>query len=91
MKTQIHKDSAEAISTEGNFTLWKTSPTYKTLYCSSGYLRNIKTHENCGQVVELHKHFYKDGILLEQPVYDEDCYEFVRVDEDGNETVYCRA
>lgn len=44
------------------------------------YIRNIKTGENMGQYVYL-KVFLEDvdGNILEQPIYEEDCYEYVYV------------
>ena len=77
MKKQQQLNNGQLLSQEGDFSLWATAPVYKTLYIDKGYIRNIKTGENCGKVVELRKHFYKDGKKLAEPIYDEDCYEFV--------------
>ena len=69
------------VSTEGEFTLWVSSPVYKTYVISDGgHIRNTKTGENCGQKVFLRKHYYDGSKHLEEPVCDEDCYEFV-IDE----------
>lgn len=65
------------ISTEGEFSLWVSPIVYKTYQIDDGYVRNTKTGENCGKVVRLYKHYYQDGVHLTEPIYDEDCYEFV--------------
>ena len=77
MKKQRQRHNGQLLSQEGDFSLWATSPVYKTLCIDDGYIRNTKTGENCGQMVELRKHFYKDGERLSEPIYDEECYEFV--------------
>ena len=65
------------ISTDGEFTLWVSSPVYKTYVISEGgYIRNTKTGENCGREVFLRKHYYEGNKRLDEPIYDEDCYEF---------------
>ena len=66
------------VSTEGEFSLWVTSPIYQTYAISDGgYIRNTKTGENCGKKVILRKHYYDGEKRLAEPIYDEDCYEFV--------------
>ena len=67
----------QLISTDGPFSLWAASPVYKKYNIDKGYIRNTKTGENCGKEVLLKKHFYANGVRLAEPVYDEDCYEFV--------------
>lgn len=67
------------ISTEGKFTLYVTSPVYRS-YCieaDDGYIRNTKTGENCGQMVNLKAYYYDGATKLDKPIYEEDCYEFV--------------
>lgn len=70
------------ISTEGDFSLYADSPIYKTYGTTHGYIKNTKTGENCGKEVHLRKHYYVDGELLDEPLLDEDCYEFVFGGED---------
>ena len=65
------------VSTEGEFSLWVSSPIYKTYVISEGHIRNTKTGENCGKEVILRKHYYDGSNRLAEPVFDEDCYEFV--------------
>lgn len=65
------------ISKEGDFELVASRKMYKILQIQNGYVRNTKTGENCGQKVTLYKSYYKDGVLQDEPIYDEDCYEFV--------------
>lgn len=65
------------VSTEGEFSLWVSSPIYKTYACSEGYFKNTQTGENCGKEVLLRKHYYDGAKRLEEPIYDEDCYEFI--------------
>lgn len=65
------------ISTDGEFSLWVNSPIYKSYAISEGYIRNTKTGENCGKKVVLRKHYYDGDARLTEPIYDEDCYEFV--------------
>lgn len=67
----------EKVSTEGEFSLWVTSPIYKTYAISHGYIRNTKTGENCGKQVNLREHYYDGVNRLAEPICDEDCYEFV--------------
>jgi hypothetical protein len=67
----------QLVSTEGEFSLWVISPVYKTYKIETGYIRNTKTGENCGKEVKLRKHFYNEAEKLSEPIYDEDCYEFV--------------
>lgn len=72
-----NKDHFKLISTEGEFSLWMASPAYKSYSISKGYIRNTKTGENCGKEVILRKHYYVDGVKLDEPIYEEDCYEYV--------------
>lgn len=65
------------ISTDGEFSLWVNSPIYKSYVTSEGYIRNTKTGENCGKKAILRKHYYDGATRLTEPIYDEDCYEFV--------------
>lgn len=65
------------VSTDGEFSLWVNSPIYKNYAISEGYIRNTKTGENCGKKVVLRKHYYDGATRLAEPIYDEDCYEFV--------------
>ena len=68
----------QLLAQEGEFSLWATSPVYKTLFIETGFIRNKITGENCGKTVELCKHYYSNGQQLDEPVYDDaDCYEFV--------------
>ena len=72
------QNNFKLISTEGEFSLWVNSPIYKTYAVSEGaYIRNTKTGENCGKEVILRKHYFIGTEQLPDPVYDEDCYEFV--------------
>ena len=66
-------------STDGEFSLYVRPKVYKTYVISEGgYIRNIITGENCGQKVELCCQYYaEDGSLLNNPIYDVDCYEYV--------------
>ena len=69
------------VSTDEEFSLWVSSPMYKNYVISEGgHIRNTKTGENCGREVILRKHYYDGARRLEEPIYDEDCYEFV-IDE----------
>lgn len=70
-------DKFNKVSTEGEFSLWVNSPIYKTYAISEGYIRNTKTGENCGKEVILRKHYYDGAKRLEEPICDEDCYEFI--------------
>ena len=72
-----YNSTFKQISTDGEFSLWVDSPVYRVHQITDGYIRNTRTGENCGQEVKLYKHYYKDGIKLVEPIYDEDCYEFV--------------
>lgn len=66
------------VSVEGDFSLWVNHPVYKTYTISrKGYIRNTKTGENCGQKLCLRKHYYNGATRLQEPIYDEDCYECV--------------
>ncbi len=65
------------VSTEGEFSLWVSSPVYKIYEIRDGYIRNTKTGKNCGKEVKLRKHYYQNGKKLAEPIYDEECYEFV--------------
>ena len=67
----------QQLSSDGEFSLYVNSPVYKTYKINSGYIRNTKTGKNCGQEVKLCKRYYQDGVRLTEPIYDEDCYEFV--------------
>ena len=73
-------DEFVEVSQEGDFKLFKRlAVTYKTYNIAApGYIRNIKTGENCGQYLRLNALYVdKDGNLLETPLIDEDCYEYV--------------
>lgn len=76
-KQHPKKNNYELVSTEGEFSLYVASPVYKSYIIPQGYVKNTKTGENCGHEVYLRKHFYVNGQYLEEPVLDEDCYEFV--------------
>ena len=65
------------VETEGEFSLWCYSSVYKVYQISNGYIRNVKTGENCGKDIKLYKRYHQDGECLMKPIYDEDCYEFV--------------
>lgn len=56
------------IESDGKFELYKTISPVKYYGTTSGYYRNVKTGENCGQNIELY-----EG--------DEDCYELIAGDE----------
>lgn len=66
------------VETRGNFSLWINKPVYKIYKTTSGYIKNIKTGENMGQVVELHMNLYdENNNKLDIAGYEEDCYEIV--------------
>ena len=71
-------DKLELVSSEGDFTLYVRAHRYKTYKIEKGYIKNTKTGENCGKEVTLYKRYYdNNGTRLKDPIYDEDCYEFV--------------
>ena len=73
-------DEFVKVSEEGSFALYKKlATTYKTYNIAyPGYIRNKHTGENCGQHLALHAMYKdKDGNLLDEPLIDEDCYEYV--------------
>lgn len=66
------------VNMQGNFSLWINKPIYKIYKTNSGYIKNIKTGENMGQIVELHINLYDDNNnKLCVANYEEDCYEIV--------------
>lgn len=56
----------------GNFSLYKTIEPRKVYGTTHGYWKNTKTGENCGKIVNIY-----DG--------DDDCYELVTEDEEGQQ------
>lgn len=66
------------VETRGKFSLWLNKPVYKIYKTTSGYIKNKKTGENMGQVVELHVNLYDENKnKLDFANYEEDCYEIV--------------
>jgi len=64
--------------TNGAFSLWINRPIYKQYGVSEGYIRNAKTGENMGTTVTLHMNLFDNNLnKLENPTFEEDCYEFV--------------
>lgn len=82
----MNEIKSQLISSEGAFSLWSVSPIYKSYSITKGgYIKNTKTNENCGNYVQLRKHYYQNGVALDEPVYDEDCYEYVFEEVNENE------
>ena len=73
------KNNFEMFETNGKWALFLNCPVYKEIKAYNGsYIRNIKTGENCGDHVELHCHLFDEfGNELDNPMYDEDCYEVI--------------
>ncbi len=66
------------VETRDNFSLWINRPVYKIYKTTSGHIKNTKTGENMGKIVELHMNLYdENNNKLDFATYDEDCYEIV--------------
>lgn len=66
------------ISNENNFTLFANEQPYR-IYQTDGYIINNQTKQNCGSRVVLYKRYHNNGLPLDEPIYDEDCYTVVGV------------
>lgn len=67
------------IGQDGNFELYSIGVEYKEIFCTDDMsIINKETIENMGTSVKLYKHYYgEDGILLDEPESDNDCYEVI--------------
>ena len=66
---------------DGNFSLWIKPRIYKIIRTRTGFIKNTKTGENCGNIVYLYAYYYdKAGNKLTTPLYDDNCYEIVPED-----------
>ena len=74
------QNSYELLTTDGIWAVFVNRPVYKQINAFEDYyIRNTKTGENCGQYVELHVQIVDDnGVELDNPIYEEDCYEVVK-------------
>lgn len=77
------EDKFEMFETNGDWALFLNHPVYKQIEAfGDAYIRNIKTGENCGQYVELRCRLFDEfGNKLDNPIYDEDCYEVILEDK----------
>ena len=77
----------KCVRTDGDFSMWVQPRIYRVIRAEEGFIKNIKTGENCGQVVYLCVYYYDgNGNRLQEPAYDENCYEIVK--EDLNDGLY---
>lgn len=74
----MYKKSYKRISQEGDFILYAADVPYRIYRTINGYYRNVNTGENCGTEVVLYKHYYHEDVPLDEPEYDEFCYELVK-------------
>lgn len=65
------------VSTDGKFTLMAEAPIYKIYKTHNGYIKNVKTNENCGQQIALRKSLLPHTRRLSLLINDEDCYEII--------------
>lgn len=71
-------DNFVEVETKDNFSLCINKPIYKVYKTTDGYIRNTRTGENVGKLVELHLKLYDENFnKLAIASYDEDCYEIV--------------
>ena len=72
------------IKEEGKFKLFVKCPIYKEYKVNYPFvIKNKKTNEILQDTeLRLFKIWYDDkGNLLDEPIYEEDCYELIRIDE----------
>ena len=77
------KDNFELFETKGDWARFLNHPVYKEIESyGTAYIFNTKTGENCGQHVELYcQLFDESGNKLDNPIYEEDCYEVILEDK----------
>jgi hypothetical protein len=73
------RNNFEPLIKDGDWELWVNRPVYREIRAYGNYyIINLETGEDCGQLVELHCTLFDDqGNKLEEPIYEDNCYEIV--------------
>lgn len=73
----------ELFETNGDWEVYLGRPIYKKIQAfGNTRIINAKTGEDCGQLVYLYKTIFDEfGNRLSSPIYDEDCYELIEIED----------